>query len=60
MKDSSAYLNHINGRNHIRHLGKSMRVEKSSFEQVKNRLEFLKRKAREPAQLGRYYRKYEF
>jgi U4/U6.U5 tri-snRNP component SNU23 len=38
LRDSQSYLDHINGKWHNRALGMSMRVEKSSLEQVKNRL----------------------
>ncbi|KAJ1563427.1 hypothetical protein HK405_002069, partial [Cladochytrium tenue] len=45
-KDNASYLDHINGRKHQRNLGMSMKVEKSTAEQVKARLETLnKRKA---------------
>jgi U4/U6.U5 tri-snRNP component SNU23 len=38
LRDSQSYLDHINGKWHNRALGMSMRVEKSSLEQVKSRL----------------------
>ena len=41
LKDSLTYLDHINGRKHQRKLGFSMRVERSSKEDVKARLEIL-------------------
>lgn len=44
LKDSLAYLDHINGRKHQRALGYSMRIEKSSVSDVKEKLEKLKRK----------------
>ncbi|CAH0487636.1 unnamed protein product [Peronospora farinosa] len=39
LKDSVAYLDHINGKKHLRKLGFSMRVERSTVDQVKNRLQ---------------------
>ncbi|KAG7388752.1 hypothetical protein PHYBOEH_007705 [Phytophthora boehmeriae] len=39
LKDSVAYLDHINGKKHLRKLGYSMRVERSTVDQVKNRLQ---------------------
>ena len=41
LKDSMAYLSHINGKNHQRLLGFSMRVERSSVDSVKARLSSL-------------------
>mmetsp|Transcript_1461 Transcript_1461/g.3232 ORF Transcript_1461/g.3232 Transcript_1461/m.3232 type:complete len:289 (+) Transcript_1461:60-926(+) len=38
LKDSLAYLDHINGRKHQRNLGYSMRVERSTQDQVVSRL----------------------
>lgn len=38
LKDSTAYLDHINGKRHQRKLGYSMRVEKSSVDAVRARL----------------------
>ncbi|KAI3388156.1 hypothetical protein SNEBB_005647 [Seison nebaliae] len=37
VKDSINFLDHINGRKHQRNLGMSMKIEKSTVEQVKNR-----------------------
>ena len=48
LKDSMTYLDHINGRKHQRHLGYSMRVEKSTKSEVTSKLSLLaeqKRKA---------------
>ncbi|TDH69348.1 hypothetical protein CCR75_006031 [Bremia lactucae] len=39
LKDSVAYLDHINGKKHLRKLGYSMRVERSTVDQVKARLQ---------------------
>jgi U4/U6.U5 tri-snRNP component SNU23 len=38
LKDSHTYLDHINGRKHQRNLGYSMRVEKSTTSQIKEKL----------------------
>eukprot|EP01113_Clastostelium_recurvatum_P017320 TRINITY_DN2028_c0_g1_i1.p2 TRINITY_DN2028_c0_g1~~TRINITY_DN2028_c0_g1_i1.p2 ORF type:complete len:210 (-),score=92.12 TRINITY_DN2028_c0_g1_i1:1388-2017(-) len=37
LKDSQAYLDHINGKKHQKKLGVSMRVERSTVDQVRNR-----------------------
>ncbi|KAF6023964.1 ZMAT2 [Bugula neritina] len=47
VKDSINYLDHINGKKHQRNLGMSMKVERSSLEQVKARFELNKRKQEE-------------
>jgi U4/U6.U5 tri-snRNP component SNU23 len=47
LKDSHTYLDHINGKKHQRNLGYSMRVEKSTTDQVKERLAQLKRELEE-------------
>lgn len=44
LKDSLSYLDHLNGKWHNRALGMSMRVERSTAEQVRVRLEELKKK----------------
>lgn len=44
LKDSHTYLDHINGRKHQRNLGYSMRVERSTKEQVQDRLQALVKK----------------
>lgn len=44
LKDSMAYLDHINGKWHNRALGMSMNVEKSTVDQVRKRLEEAKAK----------------
>ena len=44
LKDSTAYLNHINGKKHQRALGFSMRVESVGVDSVKDRLSALKEK----------------
>ncbi|KAI8472664.1 MAG: hypothetical protein J3K34DRAFT_453742 [Monoraphidium minutum] len=45
LRDSQSYLDHINGKYHNRALGMSMQVEKSTVEQVKNRLKMHKEAA---------------
>ena len=52
LKDSMAYLDHINGKKHQRTLGFTMRVEQSSVETVKARLEAHKRKLADGADQG--------
>jgi U4/U6.U5 tri-snRNP component SNU23 len=47
VKDSINFLDHINGKKHQRNLGMSMRVERSSLDQVKKRFETNKRKQEE-------------
>ena len=47
VKDSINYLDHINGRKHQRNLGMSMKVERSSLDQVKARFAANKKKAEE-------------
>lgn len=44
VKDSANYLDHINGKKHQRALGMSMRVERSSLEQVQQRFDNLKKR----------------
>jgi len=48
-KDSAAYLNHINGRSHLRKLGQTTTIARSSVEQVRARIAFLREKTREAA-----------
>mmetsp|Transcript_5062 Transcript_5062/g.13131 ORF Transcript_5062/g.13131 Transcript_5062/m.13131 type:complete len:234 (+) Transcript_5062:130-831(+) len=43
LRDSINYLDHINGKKHQRNMGMSMRVERSSLDQVKARLAARKR-----------------
>ena len=50
VKDSVNFLDHINGKKHQRNLGMSMRVERSSLDQVKQRFEINKRKREEEKQ----------
>ena len=44
VKDSISFLDHINGRKHQRNLGMSMRVQRSTLDDVKKRMEAVKRK----------------
>eukprot|EP00887_Chlorella_sp_A99_P006884 scaffold2.g6884.t1 len=44
LRDSISYLDHLNGKWHNRALGMSMRVEQSTAEQVRNKLEEVKKK----------------
>ncbi|GAB4813469.1 hypothetical protein N2152v2_000515 [Parachlorella kessleri] len=48
LRDSQSYLDHINGKWHNRALGMSMRVEKSTAEQVRRALEDAKKKKQGP------------
>merc|ERR1712059_233574 len=47
VKDSINFLDHINGKKHQRNLGMSMKVERSSIDQVKDRFAQNKRKMEE-------------
>ncbi|CAI5499516.1 unnamed protein product, partial [Closterium sp. Naga37s-1] len=47
VKDSANYLDHINGKKHQKALGMSMRVERSSLEQVQGRFAALKKRKEE-------------
>ena len=42
LKDSAAYLDHLNGKKHNRYLGMSMKVKKATKEDVKLRLQRVK------------------
>lgn len=44
LKDSNAYLDHINGRKHLKQLGFSMRVERSTESDLMTKLSQLKKK----------------
>ncbi|KAI0769675.1 hypothetical protein BD413DRAFT_556003 [Trametes elegans] len=46
-KDSSGYLDHINGRAHLRALGQTTRIERSTLEQVRARIAYLREKTKE-------------
>ncbi len=47
VKDSINFLDHINGKKHQRNLGMSMKVERSSLDQVKARFAQNKKKTEE-------------
>merc|ERR1711937_264287 len=47
VKDSINFLDHINGKKHQRNLGMSMKIERSSLDQVKERFSLNKRKLEE-------------
>ncbi|PVD34700.1 hypothetical protein C0Q70_05977 [Pomacea canaliculata] len=47
VKDSINFLDHINGKKHQRNLGMSMKIERSSLDQVKQRFEMNKKKKEE-------------
>ncbi|KAJ2946921.1 hypothetical protein O0L34_g16263 [Tuta absoluta] len=47
VKDSINFLDHINGKKHQRNLGMSMKIERSSLDQVKARFSLNKRKLEE-------------
>jgi len=47
VKDSINFLDHINGKKHQRNLGMSMKVERSTVDQVRQRFEILKKKKEE-------------
>ncbi|XP_074307848.1 uncharacterized protein LOC141642805 isoform X2 [Silene latifolia] len=44
VKDSANYLDHINGKKHQRALGMSMRAERATLDQVRQRFEVLKKR----------------
>jgi len=52
LRDSMSYLDHINGKKQQRALGMSMRVERSTVDQVKARFESHKRKKAEADAMG--------
>merc|ERR1712187_749395 len=43
IKDSSAYLEHVNGRRHNRNLGMNMKVEKIGVDRIKDKLKAMKK-----------------
>merc|ERR1712187_221681 len=43
IKDSSAYLEHVNGRRHNRNLGMNMKVEKIGVDRIKEKLKAMKK-----------------
>ncbi|OQR82703.1 hypothetical protein ACHHYP_15603 [Achlya hypogyna] len=49
LKDSVSYIDHINGKRHLRRLGFSMRVEKVGVEAVKERLNMASKRKWDPS-----------
>merc|ERR1712048_595346 len=43
LKDSSAYLEHVNGRRHNRNLGMNMKVEKIGVDRIRDKLKALRK-----------------
>ena len=54
VKDSINFLDHINGKKHQRNLGMSMKVERSTLDQVKRRFEMNKQKREEEKKRKEY------
>jgi U4/U6.U5 tri-snRNP component SNU23 len=54
VKDSINFLDHINGKKHQRNLGMSMKVERSSIDQVRERFSKNKRKIEEKKDTPEY------
>ncbi|KII92818.1 hypothetical protein PLICRDRAFT_51158 [Plicaturopsis crispa FD-325 SS-3] len=46
-KDSVGYLDHINGRAHLRNLGQTTKIARSTVEQVRARIAFLREKTKD-------------
>ncbi|KAF8838808.1 hypothetical protein BDN67DRAFT_933162 [Paxillus ammoniavirescens] len=46
-KDTTGYLDHINGRAHLRKMGQTTRVERSTLAQVRARIAYLREKTKE-------------
>ncbi|KAK7692958.1 hypothetical protein QCA50_004599 [Cerrena zonata] len=46
-KDSVGYMDHINGRSHLRALGQTTRIARSTLEQVRARIAYLREKTKE-------------
>jgi len=55
LKDSRAYLDHINGRRHQAALGVSMKTERSTVDDVRSKLSSHKRKHEEVKKYGALY-----
>ncbi|KAF5393384.1 hypothetical protein D9757_000719 [Collybiopsis confluens] len=53
-KDTTAYLDHINSRAHLRALGQSTRLERSTVEQVRARITLLRDKTKEATNAKAY------
>ncbi|KAJ3840284.1 hypothetical protein F5878DRAFT_78525 [Lentinula raphanica] len=53
-KDTTGYLDHINSRAHLRAIGQSTRLERSTLEQVRARIALLREKTKEAANAKAY------
>ncbi|VDC06972.1 unnamed protein product [Peniophora sp. CBMAI 1063] len=53
-KDSTGYLDHINGRAHLRALGQTTRIARSTVEQVRARIAFLREKTKEASEAKQF------
>jgi len=53
-KDSNAYLDHINGRAHLRALGQTTKISRSTVEQVRARIAYLREKTKEASTAKSY------
>ncbi|EJU04062.1 hypothetical protein DACRYDRAFT_48200 [Dacryopinax primogenitus] len=53
-KDTAGYLDHINSRAHLRKLGQTTTVERSTVEQVRARIALLREKTKEAAEVKAY------
>ncbi|KAJ4483239.1 hypothetical protein J3R30DRAFT_3655614 [Lentinula aciculospora] len=53
-KDTTGYLDHINSRAHLRAMGQSTRLERSTLEQVRARIALLREKTKEAANAKAY------
>ncbi|KAF8270295.1 hypothetical protein EI94DRAFT_1798366 [Lactarius quietus] len=49
-KDSTGYLDHINGRAHLRAIGQTTRLERSTLEQVRAKIAFLRAQTKEASE----------
>lgn len=58
VKDSINFLDHINGKKHQRNLGMNMKIERSTLDQVKARLEKNKEKVKEES--SKQKKEYDF
>ncbi|KAF9263297.1 hypothetical protein L218DRAFT_340695 [Marasmius fiardii PR-910] len=53
-KDTTGYLDHINSRAHLRALGQSTKIERSTLEQVRARIALLREKTKEASSAKAY------
>ena len=53
-KDSAGYLDHLNPRSHLRRLGQTTRLERSTVEQVRERIAMLREKTKEASSAKAY------